>query len=428
MVTTEIANTKKTRSELAEQISFTQEQLQLMKNTVAKGATDDEFLLLLHLAKTYGLDPFAKEIWCIKYVRPGQRAEDVVATIFSSRDGYLKIASRDKQMNGLVSDAVYDNDTLKKLVDGTVEHIYGNPRGTIIGAYALVFRKDRTYPAYFYASFAEYCAGNNPTWKKYPSAMIIKVAEAMALKRAFSISGLVTQEEIGLDMQAEADAGTGATVIVEPTPAPVATPAPAATEPSDEMKVAGHRARLEFASSLEQVKQIWGEIPKRLAPELEADKDAAKVRLSKPAPKAPVRDEQLMKEFIENPSNAEYDWETAPATELQLQEIQRLCNLQTIAAGEKADMLKVLRKLDTGRATDMIFKLLNEIAVREGRDADKEMRQALHRFTVNYAEQLGTEEVDRLRLVADDTTLHWQQVRAELMLAKESLTQDVLPA
>ena len=33
--------------------------------------------------------------------------------------------------------------------------------------------------------------------------MIIKVAEAMALKRAFAISGLTTQEEIGTDVKAE---------------------------------------------------------------------------------------------------------------------------------------------------------------------------------------------------------------------------------
>jgi phage recombination protein Bet len=423
MVTTEIAVPSPKKNALAEQITFSPDQLALMKNTVAKGATDDEFLLLLHLAKTYGLDPFAKEIWCIKYLRPGQRPEDAVATIFSSRDGYLKIASRDKQMNGLVSDAVYDNDTLKKLVDGTVEHTYGNPRGALIGAYALVFRKDRTYPAYFYASFAEYGAGNNPTWKKYPSAMIIKVAEAMALKRAFSISGLVTQEEIGLDMPHQ-DAGTGAT-LVEDAPAPVAAPTtvmvaattPAVTEPSDEVKVEGHRTRMQHAANLVQVQQIWKEIPKHLAPQLLADKDAAKLRLAQPAKVKPVRDEQLMREFVEQPDLGMGQ----PATEVQRAEIGRLINLQTITPGEKADMLKILYKLDEVRAGQAIFKILNELAVREGRDANKEMRQALHRFTVNYGQQLGAEEVDRLRIVADDMSLHWQQVRAELLLAKDGL-------
>jgi phage recombination protein Bet len=419
-VTTELATTRKGKAELAEQISFTPEQLQLMKNTVAKGATDDEFMLLLHLAKTYGLDPFAKEIWCIKYLRPGQNPADVVATIFSSRDGYLKIASRDKQMNGLVSDAVCENDTLRKLVDGTVEHTYGNPRGGIIGAYALVFRKDRSYPAYFYASYAEYGAGNNPTWKKYPSAMIIKVAEAMALKRAFSISGLVTQEEIGLDMQAEQDAGTGAEVVVEPTAAPapvmVATTTPAATEPSDEAKLAGHRTRLLYARSIAEVQQIWGEIAGRLKPQLVKEKDAAKTRVQKkPATKAPVRDEQLMREFVEQPDLGM----NAPATDAQRQEIQRICNLQTITAGEKADMLKVLYKLDEVRASQAIFKLLNEMAVREGRDADKEMRQALHRFITNYSEQLGSDGVNRLTALNEDSGVHWQTLRSELVAARE---------
>jgi phage recombination protein Bet len=214
MVTTEIVAPSSKKNALAEQITFSADQLALMKNTVAKGATDDEFLLLLHLAKTYGLDPFAKEIWCIKY---GNNP----ATIFSSCDGYLKIASRDKQMNGIVSDAVCANDMLERLPDGRVKATYGNPRGELIGAYAFVERKDRAYPAYFYAPLKEYCAGSNPTWKKYPTAMIIKVAEAMALKRAFSISGLVTQEEIGLDMQHQ-DAGTGATLVEEP--AAVANP------------------------------------------------------------------------------------------------------------------------------------------------------------------------------------------------------------
>ncbi|AWM31333.1 RecT family recombinase [Hymenobacter nivis] len=231
----ETALAKKGKAELAEQISFSPEQLQLMKNTVAKGATDDEFMLFMHLAKTYGLDPFAKEIWLIKYLRAGQRPEEVAATIFTSRDGYLKIASRDVQMDGIQSDVVCANDLLEKLPDGTVKHAYGQPRGLIIGAYALVFRKDRSRAAYFYAPFAEYGTGNNPTWKKYPSAMIVKVAEAMALKRAFSISGLVTQEEIGLDMAPEStpEAETSAVVVASPdAPKKAAAGAPTSAAPA----------------------------------------------------------------------------------------------------------------------------------------------------------------------------------------------------
>ena len=181
-------------------LEFNNEQIELLKNTVAKGATDNEFALFAHLAKTYGLDPFAKEIFFMKY---GNQA----ATIITGRDGYLKIANGRPEMDGIQSDSVCENDRLSKNNDGTVDHAYGTPeRGKVIGAYALVFRKDRSRAAYFYAPRAEYNASSNPTWKKYPTAMIIKVAEACALKRAFSISGLVTQEEMDVSQERPAAA------------------------------------------------------------------------------------------------------------------------------------------------------------------------------------------------------------------------------
>ena len=92
---TSLTTAKKGKNELAALIDFNDEQVQLMKETVAKGATNNEFMLFMHLAKTYGLDPFAKEIWCLKY------GSNQPATIFTSRDGYLKIASRDANMDGI---------------------------------------------------------------------------------------------------------------------------------------------------------------------------------------------------------------------------------------------------------------------------------------------------------------------------------------
>ena len=44
-------------------LSWTREEINTIKRTVARGATDDELVMFLHLAKTYGLDPFAKDIW-----------------------------------------------------------------------------------------------------------------------------------------------------------------------------------------------------------------------------------------------------------------------------------------------------------------------------------------------------------------------------
>jgi phage recombination protein Bet len=375
MVTTEVAPIKKSKSELAEQISFTNDQLALMKNTVAKGVTDDEFLLFLHLAKTYGLDPFAKEIWCNRYgTKP--------ATIFTSRDGYLKIASRDKQMNGIQSDTVCTNDSFKRLADGTIDHVYGLPdRGAIIGAWALVHRKDRTYPAYFYAPWAEYSAGNNPTWKKYPSAMIIKVAEAMALKRAFSISGLVTQEEIGLDMQqVDQDPGTSAVVVEQsapatsdPAPVILANPLTPRTKKLIELGLQAHDADVKggegyeakLLAGLDTMTEEAGTKLLRWLEKQPKKKQPTSGKMTVATTNRPPADVSLVNEFKEHPT-ADDRSPVQFATAEQKRELERLVEVPVITRPEKTLILLNINRFDEQRAQEAIKKLTRAIEDREG--------------------------------------------------------------
>jgi phage recombination protein Bet len=171
-------------------IQWTEEQIATLTKTVAKDASVDELNMFLHLSKTYGLDPFAKEIWFIK-----MRGAPVIMT---SRDGYLKIANNNPTFEGLVSDVVYEGDSFKKMPD-SVDHQYGvNKRGKILGAYALVYRKNVRFPIYVFAPYQDYIKPSD-VWRQYPHAMILKVAESMALKRAFSLSGLVSREEMDID-------------------------------------------------------------------------------------------------------------------------------------------------------------------------------------------------------------------------------------
>lgn len=167
-------------------LTFSEEEIETIKNTVASDANTHELNMFLSIAKRYGLDPFNKEIFFWKYKGKPQ--------IMTSRDGNLQIADRHPQYDGLVSDVVREQDNFRRKSDG-IDHEYGTDRGEIVGAYALVYRKDRRYPVYVFAPFDEYDAGSR-VWKQYPSAMILKVAESMALKRAFTISGLVSREEM----------------------------------------------------------------------------------------------------------------------------------------------------------------------------------------------------------------------------------------
>ena len=147
---------------------YNPQQIQLIRDMCAKDCTDNEFLLLMQLAKTYQLDPFAKQIWAVKY---GNNP----AAIFCGRDGFLAIAHRSGKFDGMESGTRKDGDDL-------------------IG-WCRVYRKDMSRPFEVEVSLSEYSTGKN-LWQTKPKTMIVKVAESHALRRAFGISGLYAPEEI----------------------------------------------------------------------------------------------------------------------------------------------------------------------------------------------------------------------------------------
>ena len=164
-----------------------------IRKMVAQGATDDEFKVFMYLCQAYNLDPLKKEIYFIKY---GGKS-----TIITSRDGYLKIANLHEHFDGIESDVVYLGDVLTKRDDGSLHIAYGPEhlsfdKSKLTGAFCNVFRKDRQKATAVFVSIKDYYKREAPIWQQYTNAMILKVAEAMALKRAFAISGLVTKEEI----------------------------------------------------------------------------------------------------------------------------------------------------------------------------------------------------------------------------------------
>ncbi len=170
-----------------------QKEFELLRNALVQGATDEEFAHFTYLCKEYNLDPLKKEIYFLKY---GGKP-----TIITSRDGYLKIANLSKHFDGMESDVVYQGDKLTKRADGSLHIEYSEAhlmfdKTKLSGAYCNVFRKDRAKAIAVFVSLRDYYKKGAPIWDQYINAMILKVAESMALKRAFAISGLVTKEEI----------------------------------------------------------------------------------------------------------------------------------------------------------------------------------------------------------------------------------------
>lgn len=202
------------------------EKIDTIRNTVAKGATNAQLEMFLTVAERYQLDPFLKEIWY---------SPDV--GIMCGRDGYLKIAMRNPNYEGVVSAAVREGDvfTMEPLVP-TVKHQFGLKRGAVIGAYAVAFHKGRR-PAVCYADMAEYRKGGN-IWAKYQSAMIQKVAEVMALKRQFAISGLTSEEETPTPSTTEEFTPPSPP---QPPPPPERAPNPAASSRAQQAEAATGR-------------------------------------------------------------------------------------------------------------------------------------------------------------------------------------------
>ena len=141
--------------------------LNTLKETVCKGATVPQFRMFIEVCKRTGLDPFLREIWVV----PG-------VGVMAGRDGYLRVANEHPMFDGM--DTKVERDAQSKPVKATCS----------------VYRKDRSHPITCEAYYNEYKKAGN-VWQTYPSAMISKVAEVLALKRSFSINGVVTEEEIG---------------------------------------------------------------------------------------------------------------------------------------------------------------------------------------------------------------------------------------
>lgn len=143
------------------------EMIKTIKETVCKGATDSQFKMFIEVCKGTGLNPFLKEIYFAPEIG-----------VMASRDGYLRVA----------------ND--HPMFDGMSTHVDRDDKGIPIKATCTVWRKDRSHPIVCEAFYNEYSKGSG-VWMKYKSAMIGKVAEVLALKRSFTINGVVTEEEVG---------------------------------------------------------------------------------------------------------------------------------------------------------------------------------------------------------------------------------------
>lgn len=166
--------------------SLTPEQIDLIKTTIARGATDDELRLFLYVCGRTGLDPMAKQIYAIKRWDSSLRKE--VMSIQTGIDGYRLIADRTGKYAGS------DEPEFGEEVDGA-------PYYATVTIWKMV--AGQRCPFTGTARWSEYVQTTKegrPTrfWAKMPYGQLAKCAEALALRKAFpaELSGVYTHEEM----------------------------------------------------------------------------------------------------------------------------------------------------------------------------------------------------------------------------------------
>ena len=180
-------------------INFSSTDIDLIKKTIAPGTTDDQLALFVRVCMQTGLDPFARQIYAIlRNEKQRDGSYEKKMSIQTSIDGYRLLAQRSGEYAGQEGPYWYDADE-KTWTDVWLSD--KAPAAAKVG----VMRRGFVQPIYAVARYQTYVArdrnGNiSPftLWAKMPEVMIAKVAEALALRRAFpaELSGIYTAEEM----------------------------------------------------------------------------------------------------------------------------------------------------------------------------------------------------------------------------------------
>jgi len=156
-------------SSMIRSADYTREQVETIKQTVARGASDAQLALFLQTCRSRGLDPFTKQV----YFTP----QGIIVSI----DGLRSIAERTGAYAPGPTRFEYDD------------------KGNLVAAHVTVRKLVAgTWFDLEESAYLEEYIGSSPIWKAKPRVMLSKCAESRALRRGWSseLSGLYESSEL----------------------------------------------------------------------------------------------------------------------------------------------------------------------------------------------------------------------------------------
>lgn len=190
----------------SDKMGWSKEQLQIITDQICRGATPEELDYFMASCRRLGLDPIARQVYAVKRWDSSVKRE--VMSIQVSIDGIRLTAERTGKYEGQTQPQWCG-------LDGAWHDVWLSdkpPAAAKIGVYKTGFRE----PLYRIATYKEYCQKTKSGdatkfWRDFASVMLLKCAEAQALRAAFpaELSGVYTPEEMPPEESKGSNQSTG---------------------------------------------------------------------------------------------------------------------------------------------------------------------------------------------------------------------------
>lgn len=242
--------------------SLTRDQVELLKRTICKGASDDELGLFLQVCKAKQLDPFSGQIHAVKRSERNPDGDGFIEkmTYQTGIDGFRVMAERTGERDG-------EDEAEWCGADGMWRALWTDSKPPV-AARVKVYRKGCSRPFVGLAYWSFYVQTKkdgtpNRMWSRGGPHMLAKCAEALAYRKAFpdQLADVYSPEEME---QAEN----------ERPPAGVFQPAPTTAAPPPAEVVDGAKALLERVLAVTTIAEL-----ELLLPNLGKAPEAAKREL-----------------------------------------------------------------------------------------------------------------------------------------------------